>query len=80
MYTNKLSFSADNGLALVQKLLEVLDEKDVLLVFSTARFIQLQRNSFVFEGIFSPPRIVVQQVQTSVELFAKAHSGAWLAG
>jgi len=44
----KLSFSVDDGLALVQKLLEVLEEKDILVVFSTTRLLWLRRNSFVF--------------------------------
>jgi len=70
----KLSFSVDDGLALVQKLLEVLEEKDILVVFSTTRLLWLRRNSFVFTGSFTAPGIVVQQAQILVELFAEAQA------
>lgn len=65
----KLSVEEDDGLGLFAKLMDKLEEGELLLVSCLARRIWLQRNSVVFGGPSSPPDLLVKSTTDSLEAF-----------
>lgn len=70
----KLSIQAVDGLALMQGLLRKLDASEFVQVMVMARLIWLRRNSFIFEGRFSPPATLIIQASESLEGFTQANA------
>lgn len=66
----KLSIAEDDGLCLFEKLMEKLDDDDLILVSCLARRIWLWRNSVVFGGQPSSP---VHLVQSTIDSLADFH-------
>lgn len=63
----KPSIAENDGLCLIEKLLEKLDEDDLEFVSCLARTIWPRRNSIVFGGVLTP---LVQQVKTTEDYMA----------
>jgi len=59
----------NDGMILLQKLQQQLEEPDFIFVRVVARLIWMRRNSFVFEGLFSPPLHLIQQANATLEEF-----------
>jgi hypothetical protein len=62
----------DDGMIFLRVLQEKLDDHDFIHAMMVARLIWLRRNSFVFDGFFTPPAILVQQALSLREEFVKA--------
>lgn len=58
---------------MLQALHEKLEEHDFIHMILVARLIWLKRNSFIFDGLFSPPFPLVQQARDSREAFESAN-------
>lgn len=68
----KLSILENDGMLLLQKLQQQLKESDFIFAMMVARFIWMRRNSFVFEGLFTPPLHLIQQATATLEEFKAA--------
>lgn len=69
----KISLAEDDGMALLQALHEKLEEHDFIHVILVAQLIWLRINSFIFDGLFYPPSLLVQQACDSREAFESAN-------
>lgn len=62
-----------DGLCLIEKLMEVLDEDELEVAVTVARRIWLRRNSVVHGGIFYPPARVAQDAKEVAEAFVRSN-------
>ncbi|GLT73248.1 hypothetical protein SLA2020_451200 [Shorea laevis] len=72
----KLSFTASSGFNLFENLMLFLNDEDLAVVILIARRIWMRRNSFLFEGTFTPPAQVVQQGLESLAEFLSARASS----
>jgi len=67
----KLAFEDSEGMGLIKNLQEKLVGEELLEAFMVLRLIWMRRNSYVFQGVFTPPHQIIFMAKEQLAVFSE---------